>query len=131
MPKKGYKQTKAHKLNIGKSKKGHPNYFFKHTAFAIKKIRDAQIGENNYQWKGEKAAYSSKHHWINKKLGKATKCSLCPKTGTGCQIHWANIDHKYRRVEQDWFQACVKCHNEYDRQNNLRDNLIQLNTKQP
>ena len=33
-------------------------------------------------------------------------------------IHWANIDHKYRRNLDDWIGLCAKCHRRYDIENN-------------
>ena len=48
-------------------------------------------------------------------------CEMCGKSGLkGRQIQWANIDHKYRRVLDDYIHMCAKCHGEYDRIHNLR-----------
>lgn len=34
--------------------------------------------------------------------------------------HWANIDHKYRRLLDDYISMCVSCHRQYDKNNNKR-----------
>jgi len=72
-------------------------------------------GENNFNWKGDTVGYFALHHWINRKLGKPKKCELCCKEFKGRHIHWANIDHQYKRNLTDWISLCVRCHKQYDR----------------
>jgi len=130
-------------------KKGHPNYL---TSEIRKKMSEAQkkrfakepvwnkglkgfgkefgfqkghkINDNDksYEWKGEKASYRAKHHWIEKHKGKPKKCEHCGKIGEKIKgrwnVDWANIDHKYRRVLADYIGLCKKCHGKYDKENN-------------
>ena len=67
------------------------------------------------EWKGEDASYISKHAWVSRWKGKPDTCEMCGMTGlSGVAIHWANIDHKYRRVLDDYIRLCARCHFEYD-----------------
>jgi len=54
-------------------------------------------------------------HW----KGKAKFCENCgkigEKVGDRWNIDWANIDHKYRRVLEDYIGLCKKCHRKYDK----------------
>jgi hypothetical protein len=82
-------------------------------------IADGHKGKNNYLWKGDDVGYGGLHHWIERSLGKPTKCEHCGKGGlTGRQIHWANKDHKYKRNLIDWLRLCAKCHKKYDKKFN-------------
>jgi len=46
----------------------------------------------------ELVGYSALHKWVRKNLGKPTRCEHCKKDGLrGHKIHWANINHEYRR----------------------------------
>ena len=74
------------------------------------------IGEKNHEWKGEEAGYVPIHVWVQRWKGKPGTCEKCGRTGlSGKMIHWANIDHKYRRVLDDYIRLCAKCHYAYDR----------------
>ena len=75
--------------------------------------KDDTFGEKNVNWKGDNVSYRCLHRWVERRLGKAVVCSKCNKTK--CRIHWANIDHKYKRNLTDWVQLCPKCHKEYDK----------------
>lgn len=76
------------------------------------------------QWKGEFASYYAKHNWTRRWLGKPERCSDCGisgvKKGGRWNIDWANKDHKYRRVKEDWVALCHKCHGEHDKTLGLR-----------
>lgn len=77
-------------------------------------------GEKCYMWKGDSAGYTAIHDWVKKWRGKPEKCEGCGKDGLrGSKIHWANVDHLYRRVLEDYIRLCVKCHKKYDIENNL------------
>jgi hypothetical protein len=80
--------------------------------------KHANKGERNFGWKGDDAMYGAKHSWVYRELGQPDKCSKCGKNGNGHSMHWANIDHKYRRVHSDWIRLCVACHTEYDKRFN-------------
>ena len=62
------------------------------------------------------AGYSALHKWVRKWKGKPTVCESCGRTD--CRIEWANSDHKYRRVLDDYIALCVPCHFVFDRENN-------------
>jgi len=84
-----------------------------------RKISLATKGENNPNWKGDKVGYIGLHAWLFRNFKKSDTCEHCGKTGlTGHKIHWANKDHKYRRVAKDWMRLCPKCHQVYDIENN-------------
>jgi hypothetical protein len=85
------------------------------------------VCENGPRWKGEQAGYQSKHVWIRKYFGKATKCEykdcVYPrkrKRGKAdmmtepTRFEWANISKKYKRVREDWVQLCKSCHSKLD-----------------
>ena len=81
-------------------------------------------GEKNHNWKGDKVDYGSLHSWIRRHLSKPTECEHCGKIGkkenNKWNIHWANIDHTYKRNTKDWIALCPKCHGEYDKLHKLR-----------
>ncbi len=70
------------------------------------KIGDAQLGEKNHNWKGNKAGYQALHIWIRNTLGKATKCS---NGHIARQYVWANISGEYKREISDWHELCKAC----------------------
>ena len=125
MPKGFYKRKPAEierVKQLGKSNKGKPSpkgmlgkY---HSQKTKDRMRETHLGEKAYQWKGEGAGYRAKHKWITRQKGKPKKCFNCGKTKK--RMHWANIDHEYRRNENDYVAMCPKCHAEYDKTNKLR-----------
>lgn len=74
----------------------------------------ANRDNNNYLWKGDDAQYRTKHHWVVRRLGKATMCESCGLTeipeGKQRYFDWANISGEYKRDISDWQQLCRKCH---------------------
>ncbi len=85
----------------------------KHSEETKNKLR----GENSVFWKGEDAGYGAMHDWVRKEKGVPQKCDLCG-TIEKRRYHWANKNHKYRRILSDYFRACVPCHKKYDKKNN-------------
>lgn len=75
--------------------------------------RNNQCGEKNPSWKGENVGYSGIHIWVKKWKGIANHCEMCGTTEKR-KYHWANIDHKYRRILDDYISMCVPCHRKYD-----------------
>lgn len=75
-------------------------------------------GSNHPLWKGDGASYISIHTWVAKWKGKPSKCEVCGVENKK-QYHWANIDHKYKRVLDDYIRMCVPCHRNYDYKNHL------------
>ena len=69
--------------------------------------------ENHPQWKGEDACYVSIHTWVARWKGKPNFCEQCGTTKDK-MYHWANIDHEYRRILDDYIRMCVPCHKKHD-----------------
>src|SRR3990167_5875588 len=55
----------------GEFKKGY------HYSSATEFKKGEQINENNPKWVGDEVGYGALHSWIQRKLGKAYKCSNC------------------------------------------------------
>ncbi len=72
---------------------------------------------NLKNWRGENASKAAKHRWVSLKKGKPNKCEICLTTKER-KYEWANIDHKYRRVLNDYIRMCTSCHRKYDIENN-------------
>lgn len=72
-------------------------------------------GEKNGIWMGDKVSYRALHSWVERKLGKPCQCEFCGKKDKGKQMHWANINHNYKRIITDWIRLCASCHKTYDR----------------
>jgi len=90
---------------------------------ALDKWREAGggTGEKNPRWKGEKAKYSAIHMWVKHHKGKPEICFKCGKKHDGKKgsVHWANIDHKYKRNLDDYIALCPTCHKRHDLDNCL------------
>ena len=68
-------------------------------------------------WKGNTASYSAIHNWVRNEKGTPKKCEHCQSTNAKV-YDWANVDHKYKRVLDDYIRLCRKCHILYDKQHN-------------
>ena len=82
------------------------------------KISLGHKGEKNYLWKGSEVSYFPLHQWVSRWKKNPGKCQHCNEVKN--MMGWANIDHKYRRVLDDYIYLCPKCHGAYDALNNLR-----------
>jgi hypothetical protein len=60
------------------------------------------------------------HVWVARWKVKPSLCEHCGTTKSK-KYEWANIDHKYRRVLDDYIRLCTSCHRNYDYQNHLSD----------
>lgn len=69
-------------------------------------------GEKHYLWSGNMVGYRALHTWINKNLGKASKCINGHIAKRYC---WANKSGEYKRILSDWKEVCTSC--------NLRDGI--------
>lgn len=99
-----------------RTKKGRENLSKAHTG--QKAWNKGIKGEESHVWIGDDIGCSGVHNWI-RKLGQPTKCEICGRDGlTGCQIHWANKNHTYKRNREDWMRLCAKCHKKYDNEFN-------------
>jgi hypothetical protein len=82
-----------------------------------------------YNWKGDSVSYSGVHHWVKRWKGKPTKCEVCGLSSNKAKLQWSNIDHKYKRVLDDYIGMCPKCHYKYDVEV-LKSNRSKRNAKQ-
>jgi hypothetical protein len=86
------------------------------------KMSKARLGKNQdfiYNWKGNKAGYTTKHFWAIRNWGHPKFCEFCGKIGKkGRKGYWnidyANISGKYIREKYDWKTLCRKCHKNWD-----------------
>lgn len=114
---------KGHKLNLGikhseeRKRKSSLSHKGQHSSPAteFKKGMIVKIGKETHNWKGDEVGYNGIHKWIRKWKGQSITCEKCGKTNLyGKHIHWANVDHKYRRVLDDYIRMCTSCHQLYD-----------------
>ena len=102
--------------NKGKAGTYHTNYCYwagkKLSKEHVKKISDWHK-KNKMFWKGDDVGYHGVHKWIQKELGKASKCELCDGSRSK-NYQWSNKDHKYKRDVNDYWQLCSSCHKIYD-----------------
>jgi hypothetical protein len=73
-------------------------------------------GENSLTWKGG-TNIAVIHRWAKRQLTKPDSCPACGSTG---RLDCCNVDHKYRRVIEDYFYACQQCHMKWHKEHNLR-----------
>ena len=70
-------------------------------------------GEKNGMWKGDGVGRPALHRWVDRKLGRPSRCDFCGTTKLR-RYHWANKSGEYKRVLTDWLRLCVPCHKKYD-----------------
>lgn len=103
-------------VKVDKQKYPKMGHYRKHSEDTKKKM-----SENSYAWKGDEAGYSSIHKWIRRWKGSAEHCDVCGIKGK--RYEWSNVDHKYRRVLDDYIPMCASCHRNYDKNNEKRTKL--------
>lgn len=86
-----------------------------------KQLKGYATGERIANWKGDGAGYAALHKWVVRWKGKPSQCVRCGKSGEG-RYEWANKDHSYRRVLDDWLRLCHRCHYIFD---------IEMGNRQP
>jgi hypothetical protein len=107
--KKGKPITDSHKKNISKAQKGR-----KLSKEWCKAISLSRMGKNNPNWKHENdLTVKSIHAWVRNRK-KAKICEHCGVLRDEKMLHWANIDHSYKRNLDDYICLCVICHWKYD-----------------
>lgn len=70
--------------------------------------------EKNPTWRGDEAAYATKHRRISNKFGDPRLCEHCSST-TAKLYDWANISGTYQFERSDWKRLCRSCHMIFDR----------------
>ena len=78
-----------------------------------------QTGENNSQWKGPSALYSTLHSRLRRHYGKANHCDLCGAADSNNCYDWANISGDFDN-QSDYIQACRSCHRKLDIESYLK-----------
>lgn len=114
----------GHKAPNSAFKKGHNawnkgNHIKLNDALSIWHDSGGGIGGRNHKWRGDKVGYSGVHMWVRLHKEKPSYCTKCGKEGNSHQIHWSNIDHKYKRNLDDYVALCASCHKRYDLDNGL------------
>lgn len=110
-------ESKAKLSRIAKEK-GFGNWMKgkKHSKETLQKIQDTRlVGSENTAWKGDSAGYVALHIWVRRWKGKAVCCEVCGLDDPNRKYNWANVDHKYRRVLDDYTSMCIPCHRRYDK----------------
>jgi len=69
-------------------------------------------GFKPHNWKENGVKMCALHQWVYHHKGRPLKCIDC---GTSSKkLQWSNIDHKYRRILDDYVARCSSCHKIYD-----------------
>lgn len=114
----GAKHSKQSKIKIGENSAR----FW--TRKKRKDFSESIMGNNNPNWKGDRAGYRALHEWIESIRGKPDRCDECGATEKPKKYKrffcWVNLNHKYNRNVEEWAKMCVVCHGKYDVDNKLR-----------
>ena len=78
-----------------------------HTEEVKRKLSYSKTDERNPSWKGDSVSLYGLHRWVERKIGRPDKCSLCKTVG---KVDLANISQEYKRDLSDWEWLCRKCH---------------------
>lgn len=92
------------KISPRKGKKASLETRRKQSLARIGKYKEEKI----WNWKGDSVSYRNLHRWIERRLGKANKCSN-DSTHFSTRYHWANISGEYKRELTDWRELCPSC----------------------
>ena len=105
---------KGHKINLGKK--------FPERGKNISMAKKAQnlIEDKAPKWLGDKVGYNGVHAWVKKWIGKPKICGRCGTDKPKVRFELANLDHKYKRVLEDYMYMCSGCHAEYDKSMGFR-----------
>ena len=66
-----------------------------------------QKSEKNPNWKGDKAGYTSLHHWVKCYFTKPPLCEICKSKKP---YDLANRTRVYARAFDNWWWLCRRCH---------------------
>jgi len=75
----------------------------------------AYTGDKHPKWKGNNVGYGALHTWVEREVGKASKCTNPKCKGKSNIFEWANISGKYKRDLDDWKELCRSCHMVFDK----------------
>ena len=96
-------------------RKAHPERFketLRKCYLARRVLKGRAVGARHPNWKGDAAKYAALHAWVRRHKGTPDRCEACGAQGQ--RHHWANVDHCYRRVLEDYRRLCSACHYTYD-----------------
>jgi len=79
----------------------------------VKKMSDSHTWDRSPNWKWDCVWYSCLHRRVKKWKWKPMRCDNCGSIDAK-KYEWANIDHKYNRILDDYIQMCTTCHRKYD-----------------
>lgn len=88
---------------------------------ARSRLQVGKRAEQNHQWKGEDAGYTTKHTWASRTFGTPRRCEHCASESEK-RYDWANVSGQYKRERADWLRLCRRCHTRYDRAIRLKKN---------
>lgn len=79
----------------------------------VDRMNTARGGAPNRGWRAEwdTLKYSAKHARVREWWGPPTACERCG----GPAVEWANLDHTYRPIREEWAMMCKPCHKTNDR----------------
>ena len=109
---------KGHKINKGK--KNGLGHIYKPTIATLIKLSEShkwQVGELGGNWRGDKIGKTGVHQWVRRVRGTPNRCEICGTTELKL-YDWANKNHTYKRIAEDYIRLCRSCHRKYDMKNN-------------
>lgn len=76
--------------------------------------------EANPNFRGDDVGYVGIHIWLRKTFGYPIQCEMCGKKGERINGKWNLVwalksGYEYRRVKDNFFHLCNKCHRNYDK----------------
>lgn len=104
---KGKKHSEETKRKIGDAIKG-----YKHSRESKKKMSNNKKGKKHYRWNDKNPSKRAIHKWVDRNKQKKKICIICNRNNI--KTYWGNINHKYKRRLDDYFEVCIHCHRLYD-----------------
>lgn len=98
-----------------------------HRAAFSERVRSLppRLGADSPNWKGDDVGYAALHNWVERRLGKPSKCNQCGTEDAAC-FDWANKSGKYLRDLSDWERLCRSCHMKSDGRGFKKGNKPQI-----
>jgi len=101
-------------------------YYYNNKERILKEQKDRYVphprqhptGAEHPMWAGDDAKYAAIHAWVRRYKGTPSSCEHCGRKSG--RLQWANKDHEYRRLLEDYIRLCAKCHYRYDVDQGLR-----------
>jgi hypothetical protein len=106
----GCGETRLDRDSHGKYKqfiKYHHRRGKKHSPQSLEKIRVANLGDKNPQWKGDDVGDNGLHRWLRSQIPEPYLCEICNKIPP---YDLANVTDIYSRNLENWKYLCRSCH---------------------